>query len=849
MEATLLKEEEEAAVVVTAADRSATETSSINYTRGDQAVTTPAVQDYREKAIAMIRNGYSVTPIRPGEKRPLLAAWQKTTITEDEVQKFANCGWGVLTGVGDVPVVAIDIDFRHEEVAQAIEDWCHQNLGFAPVRVGSPPKRLLVYRASEAGWHKTTSAWFVDPELLKSLAPEQLKSKLQRVEILGQGQQFVAYGRHPSGREYEWLDIFGGLTGIPVATLEVVTEDQIAELLQAVERIAASFGLVKLGGDSQTKEPTGTGREDPALPAEGQPIFEGTRNETLFRLACSMQSRGFTREAIRAALEAENRRCVPPFKPHELDEIVKSASRYPSGDHPPRLPDGAPVWGDPQPLPDSLPPVAPFDPELLPEALRPWVADVAERMQCPVDFCAVGAVVALSGLIGARAVIKPKERDDWTVVPNLWGMIVGRPGVMKTPALSEMLKPLHRLEGTERERWQVAHADWERQAKVAELAAKGREKQAAKVAASDPAKAARLLEPADELPPEPIARRYVVNDASVEALHEVLLKNPWGVLVFRDELHSLLCSMDREGQEAARGFYLTAWNGDQGYVVDRILRGLNQYTPRVCLSLLGSIQPGRLQSYVREAVTGGSGDDGLLQRFGLAVWPDVVQEFRYVDRWPDSAAKESAWAVFERLNELQPDGDNEPQVWRFSNEAQALFAEWLVEFETEIRGEELHPALVAHLAKYRKLVPALALIFALIDTPDSDFRLVQERELRRAIAWARYLRTHAERVYSAAVTPETAGAKTLLDKIRSGKLSNPDGTLAEYFTPRVVALKHWAGLTTPEAVRRAADLLADYGWLARDVVLPGPSGGRPSERYLIHPKLLAGGDHVQSAEE
>jgi len=105
-------------------------------------------------------------------------------------------------------------------------------------------------------------------------------------------------------------------------------------------------------------------------------------------------------------------------------------------------PEAGAAWPDPAPLPDTLPPVVPFDPALLPEALRGWVADIAHRMQCPHDFMAVGAVVALSGLIGARAVVKPKTKDDWAVVPNLWGAIVGRPGVMKSPALSEVLKPL-----------------------------------------------------------------------------------------------------------------------------------------------------------------------------------------------------------------------------------------------------------------------------------------------------------------------------------------------------------------------------------------------------------------------
>lgn len=173
-------------------------------------------------------------------------------------------------------------------------------------------------------------------------------------------------------------------------------------------------------------------------------------------------------------------------------------------------------------------------------------------------------------------------------------------------------------------------------------------------------------------------------------------------------------------------------------------------------------------------------------------------------------------------------------------QAQALFEEWLIPFETEIRGDELHPALASHLSKYRKLIPALALIFALVDTPDSG-GVIHERELIRALAWGEYLRSHAERIYAAAVIPETAGAKQLLDKIKAGKLCDGDGVILEAFTPRLVAVKHWAGLGTTDAVRKAADLLTDYGWLAREAIPTGAAGGRPTERYLIHPAMLNGG--------
>lgn len=496
-------------------------------------------------------------------------------------------------------------------------------------------------------------------------------------------------------------------------------------------------------------------------------------------------------------------------------------------------------WPEPTPLPEGLPPVHSFDAGLLPEALRAWVMDIAHRMQCPPDFPAVAALVALSSLIGARAVIQPKEHDDWQVVPNLWGAIVGRPGVKKSPALNEALKPLNRLQAAAFELWQAAHEAWELDCKVVAMQDVANEKKAKALASKDPAAARQLLAPIDT-PEEPIARRYIVNDATVEKLGELMQQNEWGVLSYRDELYGLLTGLDKQGQEGARAFYLQSYDGNQGYTFDRIMRG-TVHIPRVCLSMIGGIQPGKIQEYVRGAMAGGSADDGLLQRFGLTVWPDVAADFIHVDQWPDTPAKQTAWAVFERLAQLQPESDTEPVVWRFSHDAQALFVQWLVPFETMLRGDDLHPAMVSHLAKYRKLIPALALVFALIDTPDSG-NVVHERELLRALAWGGdYLPSHANRLYSAAVTPETTNAATLLSKIKGGKLADSDGVILDSFTPRQVAVKHWAGLATPDAVRKAADVLADYDYLRRDVVQSGVTGGRPSDRYLINPAILKGG--------
>ena len=87
-------------------------------------------------------------------------------------------------------------------------------------------------------------------------------------------------------------------------------------------------------------------------------------------------------------------------------------------------------WPDPQEIVIKRPPVAKLSVEQIPEPARAWITDVAHRMQCPFDFIASSAICMISGVIGDRRQNRPKQRDNWTVVPNLWGGLIGRPGTM-----------------------------------------------------------------------------------------------------------------------------------------------------------------------------------------------------------------------------------------------------------------------------------------------------------------------------------------------------------------------------------------------------------------------------------
>ncbi|MDO6461252.1 YfjI family protein [Granulosicoccaceae sp. 1_MG-2023] len=497
-------------------------------------------------------------------------------------------------------------------------------------------------------------------------------------------------------------------------------------------------------------------------------------------------------------------------------------------------------WPDPQPLPTDLAPVVPFNNELLPYNLRDWVRDIADRMGCPPDYPAVGAVIGLAAVAGKAYGIIPKRHDTgFRVVPNLWGAIVGRPSQMKTPALAAALAPLDTLEQQFREEYAAAQESYAAEAELAGLERKQAYSEARKaVEKGNRDEAHALLRIVNTEPPEPTRRRFCVNDSTVEKLGELLNENPNGLLLRRDELAGFLSKLQREDAAQERAFYLEAWNGTGGFTWDRIGRGTID-VPSACVSVIGTIQPGKLTGLIDSATRQGAGDDGLLQRLQLLVYPDPP-EGRGVDRQPDRDAKARAFAVFERLAEACAPGDDgtvDTTYVRFGSDAQALFDEWVAELEEMIRQPDIHPALESHFAKYRSLAPSLALLFELADRehiPD-DFS-VGANAFSLAAAWCSYLKRHAERIYQMGLQPEVRNAQALLKKLKAGNLRAPDGQPLNPISPRAIQQKGWSGLRCSDSVRSALNLLEEYGWLAGEVYQP--KVGRPSERWWLHPELL-----------
>lgn len=339
-------------------------------------------------------------------------------------------------------------------------------------------------------------------------------------------------------------------------------------------------------------------------------------------------------------------------------------------------------WQKPEPIQSELPPVEAFSEDLLPDSFRPLVEDVTERMQVPMDYPAVVMALCLAGAVNRRAVITPKVNDiGWKVVPNLYGGIVAPPGFMKSPVIQAVTRPLRQIQEEWRADYEDAIDSYEREKEESELriaAWKEQYKAASKKGTAAPDRPEDSLE-------EPKLHRLIVNDATFESLHEIMNANPAGLFVIRDELTGWWATLDRQGREQERAFFLEAWNGDSSFSIDRIGRG-HIHVGACCLSMLGGIQPGRLRSYMVDALRDGPSNDGLIQRFQLLVFPDAPQDWEYVDRAPNPIAEERAASILRALLEMDAEC---PTQFRFDTNAQGLFIEWLPELEAKIREDEL----------------------------------------------------------------------------------------------------------------------------------------------------------------
>jgi hypothetical protein len=192
---------------------------------------------FRSSAATIAANGYLVVPLYPGKKYPLIEEdWPKYRYTPGDEQKYlAEAGIGIITG----QVVGVDIDVCDEVIAQQIAAEFERVLGVAPQRIGAAPKALYLYRVAGPSFAKRQTQVY---RLPNDPPPDEPGYKGHKVEILAEGQQFVAFGIHPNTNQaYHWNGR-GDPSTVHAAKLPTISDRQAFDLLAKAEKILQALG-------------------------------------------------------------------------------------------------------------------------------------------------------------------------------------------------------------------------------------------------------------------------------------------------------------------------------------------------------------------------------------------------------------------------------------------------------------------------------------------------------------------------------------------------------------------------------------------------------------------------------
>jgi hypothetical protein len=199
--------------------------------------------------ICCIANGYWVTDIKPGGKGELHKGWQETRGLPPYDPLYSS------TSIICESLRAFDFDIDDRAVARQALGIAvkHLDIGEAICRTrGTSPRGVFVFRAErlrDGTWPRKRTL--------------KLTGSDNKIEILGHGQQFVAFGPHSSGVPYRWID------GSPLdrrrAELPVATDGMIDALSSALDQAGL---LVK---DTGRRE----GMPQRAAPRQERPGIDG----------------------------------------------------------------------------------------------------------------------------------------------------------------------------------------------------------------------------------------------------------------------------------------------------------------------------------------------------------------------------------------------------------------------------------------------------------------------------------------------------------------------------------------------------------------------------------------------
>lgn len=758
-------------------------------------------------------DAYDPIPVITNGKKPLLDKWQtKIKVSDAEIDSWDKRPGEKSTGLLTHRLPGFDIDIKVLDAAVAVEKLVHARFkgqGKILVRVGYAPKRLVPFKTDKP----------FKKIVVNLIAPGDIEHKGQKIELLAEGQQFVAFGIHEDTRKpYLW---FGGEPGkIKRSELPSINEAEARKLVDdAVELLIRDHGYKRAKERPEKDRGNGDGAasggsEDWAYLIgsirEGHQLHNSTRDLAM-KLVASGMGGGAAVNFIRGLMDASDVRHDQRWKDRRDDiiRLVESAEAKLKADKAAEIaswPDPVDLWGkfDPPELPRGL----------LPKLIEDYAFTQAKRMGVDPSGIAVSGLVVCASAITDRIQLNMRKYDDqWRESARVWAGLVGPPSTKKSPIISNAVDPLKEPDKELLNNYLSA-----------------------KVRYNNLSKEEKAREEA------PLEKRLRMTDTTIEAAQDVLHGSPDGLLLDQDELSGWFGSMDKYGGKGGaakdRGFWLSSFNGGS-YPINRVGRG-SFIIPNHSTNVIGGIQNDVIRKLSAESY-----DDGFMQRMILVVLrPAGVGEDA-----PAPPAAEAYAELIERLLELTP--PPKPNIWkalqdydevlRFDAKAQKILEEL---DQRHVRLQELletiNKKLSTSIGKYNGYFGKLCVLFHCIDHAyeKSLPRVVTEATARRVANFLQsFVLPHAVAFYS--------GVLGLADD--HDRLANFAGFILARKMERVTNRDIARGdgsmrkLYKRGGTEEMFEQLEALGWLART------AGGRTTkvgtDHWLVNPKV-----HIQFAE-
>ena len=400
-----------------------------------------------------------------------------------------------------------------------------------------------------------------------------------------------------------------------------------------------------------------------------------------------------------------------------------------------------------------------FPLEIFPKAIRDIIEALEEYENYNVDFTSASFLTVFAAAMGNTWSVR--FMTGWVSRPIIYMVLVGSPSCGKTPPLQQAVAPLLKLDG---EYDMIYCKEMETYRRWERMSAKQREKHS--------------------LPEEmkmPQRKCHVVVDSTVEALIGALRDNPRGVLIYKDEIDSLLSNFNRYNS-SDEGYFLSLFSGTP-FKYSRKSNNEHIFLANPYCSIIGTTQPGRLG----EQFGGKRMMNGFSSRF-LKVYPEIDK----MPSWNDTAMPDGVleeWGrIIRKVVTVTPSTDQEGKATSiellFSQESKLRIIQWKDEVNNKVYAETDSDAVRALCGKLETYLVRFCLVIQIMHCicGESGMDKIEPGTAELAIRLTEYFRNMESRI-----APE----------IEPGILDNR-------FTELLGNLRD--SFTTAEAVREALQL-------------------------------------------